>query len=117
MTVGLRLSRRKQLEKVRPAYQGWVAGKAEVIYFIRRAARWHGSSIPEDPDSFLPIRQTKLIVRCFLCVRGAAGAFHEAGVADASAVFQGKVDAAGWVDIGATFSAAVFVVTSIALIV
>ena len=57
------------------------------------------------------------VVRRFLCVRGAAGAFYEAGVADAGAVFQGEVDAAGWVDIGATFSAAVFGVAIIAIIV
>lgn len=58
-----------------------------------------------------------LIVRFLTSVRGAAGAFHEAGVADAGAVFQSEVDAARWVDIGAAFSAAVFVVASIAVIV
>jgi hypothetical protein len=42
-------------------------------------------------------------------VGGALCAFHEAGVADAGAVFQGEIDAAGRVDIGATFPAAVFV--------
>jgi hypothetical protein len=55
------------------------------------------------------VRRAQLIVRCFLCERGAARAFHEAGVADAGAVFQGEVYAAGRVNIGATFSAAVFV--------
>ena len=50
-------------------------------------------------------------------MRGAAGAFHEAGVADASAVFQGEVNAPSRVDIGATFSAAVFIVAIIAIIV
>ena len=48
---------------------------------------------------------------------GAACAFYEAGVADAGAVFQGEIDAAGGVDIGATFSAAVFVSAIIAVIV
>ena len=48
---------------------------------------------------------------------GAACAFYEAGVADAGTVFQGEIDAASGVDIGATFSAAVFVSAIIAVIV
>ena len=43
-----------------------------------------------------------------LGVRRAARALYEAGIADAGAVLQGEVNAAGWVDIGAAFSAAVF---------
>jgi hypothetical protein len=64
-----------------------------------------------------PDNKEDLVVRCFLRVRGAAGAFYEAGFADSGDVFQGEVDAARWVDIGATFSAAVFVVAIIAVIV
>ena len=42
-------------------------------------------------------------------MRGASRAFHEAGIADAGAVFQREIDATGGINIGAAFSAAVFV--------
>ena len=64
-----------------------------------------------------PDNKEELVVRRFLRVCGATGALYEAGVADSGAVFQGEIDAAGWVDIGATFSAAVFGVAIIAVIV
>jgi len=40
---------------------------------------------------------------------GALGSFHETGIADARAVLQCEIDAAGGVNIGAAFSAAIFV--------
>jgi hypothetical protein len=59
----------------------------------------------------------KLREPLFLGVGWAFGSLHEAGVADAGTVFQGEVYAARWVDIGATFSAAVFGVAIGAVIV